>query len=482
MLGRCIGSLALIGFVACGGSDDTNPASSSSASSQSSSSSGGSGGSTTSAGGSGGTPVDDPFGWEVTKGSCTLLYEIAGESEKEYLGGTALGGDVDGDGARDLFVASAFAIQVRSGTNGALIEERALEADEWVGLVELDHDIGTDGAPEVGALSSRCETLGEGGGAVSSGDCVYDAEVLASDTSDVVVTIDGAIQLATVADRDANGTADYAVTTDDAYVQSGDPTTVEIRSSATLSVLSILAPPPPEAPWSFGTALRDAGDVNDDGIADLVMTIADITGPLTGIRAYSGANDALLWSEDLAVAVLPWGDRMIRLGDIDDDGAGDLLVNDHNAPDHGTVHAVSGRDGTVLWSDVFLYGTQLDQLGVSGLHYGVTLAQGGDLDRDGRSDMLIGGNKPGFPIFFNGEGGAFRVLSAVDGSVLVEVQEVVDSENMGDGADGFRFASSLSRLPDINGDDLDEIAVSAPRAPNGSIKAAGRVLVLSCTP
>jgi hypothetical protein len=469
----------LIGLVACGGSDDIHPAGSQSSSSSSAGGAGGSGG-TTSAGGSGGTPVDDPFAWEVTKGSCTLLYEIAGEAENEYLGGTALGGDVDGDGTRDLFVASAFAIQVRSGKDGALVEQRALEADEWVGLTELDHDVGTDGAPDIGALRSRCETLGEGGGAVSSGDCVYDAEVLASDTADVVATMDHAIQIATVADRDANGKPDYAITTDDAYVSSGDPTTVEIHSSATLAVLSVIAPPAQESPWSYGTALRDAGDVNDDGKADLVMTITDLVGTLTGIHMHSGANDALIWSDDLAVASVPWGDRVIRLGDVDDDGAGDLLVNDHNAPAHGTVHAVSGRDGTVLWSDAFLYDNQLDELGASGLHYGLALAQGGDLDRDGKSDMLAGGSKPGFPIFFNGEGGAFRVLSAVDGSVLVEVQEVVDSEALEQ--DGFRFAASLSRLPDINGDDLDEIVVSAPRAPHGATKAAGRVLVLSCTP
>jgi hypothetical protein len=97
--------------------------------------------------------------------------------------------------------------------------------------------------------------------------------------------------------------------------------------------------------------------------------------------------------------------------------------------------------------------------------------------------MLVGGPKPGFPIFFNGEGGAFRAISAADGEVLVEVQEkITDVARGGDGADGFRFATSLARLPDIDGDGKDEIAVSAPLAPNGAVDRAGRVLVLSCAP
>ncbi len=181
----------------------------------------------------------------------------------------------------------------------------------------------------------------------------------------------------------------------------------------------------------FGTAVADAGDVDGDGIDDVVaVSVNDV------VRVFSGASGAqiLRWDEP------SWTTRgsisgLAAAGDLDGDGHGDLLIG---LPQYvrasftGIVLAVSGADGAVLWTreaeDVEQY------LGMSVLSLG-------DIDGDAIDDCAATAlysddqHHPGYVILLSGAtglelnrwtrpdytGGTLDPIGDVDGDSIPDV-------------------------------------------------------------
>ena len=214
------------------------------------------------------------------------------------------------------------------------------------------------------------------------------------------------------------------------------------------------------ASYGLGYALDCAGDVDADGVLDL------IAGSRTGCAVvYSGRSGVVLHSFSSSSTSTDYGSAVAGAGDLNGDGYGDLLVGEHgaahNGEDSGTVWVHSGRDGALLYA---LSGDAMQD------HFGVSVAGAGDLDGDGFDDFLVGATAPLYPIEPTDY---VRVFSGGDGSELFTLH--------GSSQDGDRFGYSVDGAGDVDGDGWPDLLVGSPMdsAGGGSGFWTGSVQVFS---
>ena len=216
---------------------------------------------------------------------------------------------------------------------------------------------------------------------------------------------------------------------------------------------------------SLGFALCSAGDWNSDGVGDLLIGSpgVDGMGPDTGrITLFSGATSAKLFEVD----GLNSGDRAGRsvaaLGDINGDGVGDFAygapTRSVSGPQSGGAFLISGADSSVIfsWEGATPFGV-----------FGFSVANAGDLDGDGRNDLLVGApnEDPAGP-----DSGAVYAFSTGTFNAL----HTLSGANAGD-----KFGSTLISVGDTDLDAIPDFLVGSPDEPSGGILAAGSARLYS---
>ncbi|MGE5692873.1 MAG: integrin alpha, partial [Candidatus Zixiibacteriota bacterium] len=198
----------------------------------------------------------------------------------------------------------------------------------------------------------------------------------------------------------------------------------------------------------FGASVASAGDVNGDGFSDFIIGApgADPSGQIDAGSAYvfSGADGTLLFQKD--------GDSGDRLGwsvagagDVNADGKTDLIVGAPQADpdgilDAGSAYLYSGADGTLLFQK---NGTDTADW------FGVSVAEAGDVNGDGRTDFIIGAADQTPRV----NAGSVYLYSGATGLLL----------HQKDGTDfNGRFGNSVAGIKDIDGDGRAEFIVGAP--------------------
>lgn len=318
------------------------------------------------------------------------LHLFPGEKPNERLGHTlARVGDLDLDGHADVLAAAPFAVspfgpgtvRVWSGRDGTqLLELAGLSNNDYFGFgLAGTGDLDLDGVPDVAVGAPFDDLAGTNRGA---------ARVFSGATGALLLQVTGGeanaefgAAVAGPGDVDGDGTPDLALgARSDDGAAGNDAGLVLLVSGAGGGVLFTR-----EGTTAFGNlgfALSGPGDVSGDGVPDLLVGEpgADAGGLDSGrALVLSGAGGATLATFAGPVPGGAAGRTVATLGDLDDDGVAELVIGSPLGAGRADVVDASGTE--VLFSVAGL--TSIDQ-------FGQALAGGGDVDNDGRPDLVVG--------------------------------------------------------------------------------------------
>jgi hypothetical protein len=240
-----------------------------------------------------------------------------------------------------------------------------------------------------------------------------------------------------------------------------------------------------------------AGDVNNDGTPDLVLGAVGVNGGASD----SGAAYVVFGKDDnsrvkiadletsgegfaitsIVLANEKLGQAVSGAGDVNGDGFGDLVISSVDPDFHGKVYVVFGKDDSdpVSLEDIEA-GTGNGFL-VTGItsddRLGYSVAGVGDLNGDGMDDIAAGAP------YANANGadsGRVYVVFGKDDGTAVQRDDLIA------GTGGYTIDGEIARdrsgfqvvaLPDMNADDVPDLAIGAPMDDPNEL-GAGKVFVV----
>ena len=259
----------------------------------------------------------------------------------------------------------------------------------------------------------------------------------------------------------------------------------------------------------FGYSVAPAGDINGDGIDDLVAGAfrADPDGTNVAGSSYVVFGKTTSFAASLSVSSLDGGNgfridgaaagdysgySVAVAGDINGDGIDDLTIGAPGA-DPGTTY--SGGSAYVVFGTTTPFAATLELVNLDGSNgfrldaeasndlAGTSVAGAGDVNGDGINDLIIGA--PNAAPNDIEEAGSSYVLFGKDTATQGQFPAALALSEL-NGSNGFRLdgdlgdnaGTAVARAGDINGDGLGDMIIGAVDAsPNGNIFAGSSFVV-----
>ncbi|MDJ0681023.1 MAG: calcium-binding protein [Xenococcaceae cyanobacterium MO_167.B52] len=391
-------------------------------------------------------------------------FTISGLDENDNLGrSVSSAGDINGDGIDDLVI----------GASGAGYSSFSREGEVYVVFgttegFEPELDLTTLDGNNGFAISGLDENDRLGRSVSSAGD----------------VNGDGIDDLVIGAPYADGGTAYYGDKPGDAYVVFGttegfepelDLTTLDGTNGFTISGIDLSD--------SLGRSVSSAGDVNGDGIDDLIIGAPGYYSSSAG-KAYVvfGTTEgfepeldltALDGSNGFTISGLDEGDRLgisvSSAGDVNGDGIDDIII--------GASGAGRGGETYVLFGSNDEFSSNLDLTTLDGSNgftissidesdsLGRSVSSAGDFNGDGFDDLIIGAPYADSSSYDSSEGKVYLLFGKSDGfEPGIDLTQLDAKDGLViSGLDGSDFfGSSVSNGGDVNGDGFDDLIIGAP--------------------
>lgn len=215
----------------------------------------------------------------------------------------------------------------------------------------------------------------------------------------------------------------------------------------------------------FGGSVSGAGDVNGDGLNDIIV---GSTGKVNGLNI--GAAFVILGAAKNANPGIPvelyaggnsgFGAAVSGAGDINRDGYDDVIVgapngSKANTPNSGVVYIYLGSANGINPQNV----TNVSS-GLTNTHIGNSLSSE-DTNGDGYSDIIVGANQAS--IGQNGEGAVYIWRGSASGIATDAVFHNLLQSDQADAGMGI----SVAGAGDVNGDGYGDIVVGSDKFDNG---------------
>ena len=385
---------------------------------------------------------------------------IYGASPGDQLGRAVAAGDVNDDGIADIIIAAPMA-DARGKEDRGLVHvffgSRDLGSRRDIDLAEVEADFTVMGADQgdLAGFFLRVADLNNDG------------------STDLMI---GAFA--------ADGPDNKRVDAGEAYVLLGRREWSDMNLGAAPADVTVFGA---ESGDNLGVSLN-IGDINGDGLTDLVAAAPFAGGPDNGrskagetyviFAPLPGQLDIADDEQDVTIYGADPGEQLghdIAIADFDDDGADDLALTalssdglDNATRLAGEVHLIPGSGSLPPTIDVgeegastVLYGSrERDRLGRS--------ASVGDVDGDGRADLLLAAPGADGPLGMSPDAGEVYVLlggNLSDGSSPF-VSQVTDLTLVGLDQGDILAHEAAGKPPlltwDLDGDGRQEILVAAP--------------------